>query len=58
MCKLVKWMGKHSLTCKAAGVLLGGYSESVVSRWKRGETKVPKAAIRLMDFVPSKGGEH
>ena len=55
MDKLVKWMDAHSLTCKEAGVLLGGYSESVVSRWKRGETDVPKAVTLLMDFIPKVG---
>jgi len=57
MDKLIKWMDKHSLTLKAAGKLLGGYSESVVSRWKRGETEVPKAVVLLLNFVPKKGGE-
>jgi hypothetical protein len=49
--KLNKWMTKNKLTLKRAGEILGGYSESVVSRWRRGEVEVPKAVVLLLDYV-------
>jgi len=58
MKRLIEWMDKYSLTCKAAGLLLGGYSESVVSRWKRGETHVPKAVVLLLAYVPDEVWNH
>ena len=54
--KLDKSMTKNKLTLKRAGKLLGGYSESVVSRWRRGEVEVPKAVVVLIDFMPNVKG--
>ena len=50
--KLNKWMTKNKFTLKRAGEILGGYDKSIVSRWRRGKTDVPKAVVVLLDYIP------
>ena len=56
-----EWVQGNGLTLKQAGSLLGGYSESVVARWMRAETAIPKAVnvlIRTATLMELKRQEH
>jgi hypothetical protein len=42
------WIKENEYSNHLAGLLLGGYHRSMVGRWRKGATSVPKAVVVLL----------